>query len=265
MGNIMMRTKDVSKRVIWCDTEGGVRGVAMWDVTFIDEGPGDIVRALRMFDVSAAHKPGRAKLRKVVPPSVYHSAIKMSKVCLAEHVQAKDGNWTSATYRLVGSSMKDTVAGYLAKRAGCVLCAWNMKGHDRHVLRRLVGTAVLDRMVLWDALPWFRSAYTLPKNTLASDKPGTPRHVFGVQSHGQAHTSMADAAHLRDVVTRAAYCLKAGDDTRVSTVAWIGVSRDELFLAAQEEITQQVSEQAWIPVPMCSWTGTIPESIKDDT
>ena len=70
MGNLMARSKDLSKRVIWCDTEGGIRGVPMWDVTFIDEGPGEKVRALRLFSVSDAHKAGRAKLRKYIPMGV---------------------------------------------------------------------------------------------------------------------------------------------------------------------------------------------------
>jgi len=252
----MSRSKDLSKRVIWCDTEGGMRGVAMWDVTFIDEGPDEAARALRLFSVSDAHKAGRTKLRKYVPMAVYASAMKTSSVYMSEHVLAKDGTFGMGTYTRVNMAMADAVRAYMDEREGCVLCAWNMRAHDKHVLTRLVGAGTVSKMVLWDALPWFKSNYTLPKNAMSSDKAGTPRAVFGVKRQGAAHTSLADAAHLRELVLRAAYCLPSRD-----TGASSGATRADMFKAAQEEIEMHVDVEAWVPVPMCAWSGDIPSSV----
>ena len=257
MGNLIGRSKDLSKRVIWCDTEGGIRGVSMWDVTFIDEGPGEPVRALRMFSVADAHKAGRAKLRKFIPMDVFASALKTSSVYMSEHSLMEDGLFGKGTYTRVDKGMADTVKAYLRDREGCVLCAWNMRAHDKHVLTRLVGAQDLGRMVLWDALPWFKSKYTLPKNGLSSDKAGTPRGVFGVARQGAAHASLADAAHLRELVLRAAYCLPSRD-----TSASKRASSHEMFSAARAEIAKQVEEEGWVPVgPAGAWSGAIPEGV----
>jgi hypothetical protein len=229
----------------------------MWDVTFIDEGPGEKVRALRLFSVADAHKVGRAKLRKYIPMGVYASAIKTSSVYMSEHDLAEDGMFGEGTYTRVDKGMADVVRAYLRDREGCVLCAWNMRAHDKHVLTRLVGAQDLGRMVLWDALPWFKSKYTLPKNSLSSDKCGTPRAVFGVKRQGAPHTSLADAAHLRELVLRAAHCLPSRD-----TSASKGVTRVEMFNAAQAEIERLVDLEAWVPVPpVTAWSGVIPECV----
>lgn len=254
MGNWM--SPAVFKRVIWCDTEGGVRGVPVWDVTFMDECTGAAPRALRFFDVSAARKGGRQQLRKCIPAAVYTSALKTASVYMAAHEHAADGSWGQGTYTRLSTNMADTVREYLQGRKGCVVCAWNMRAHDKYVLRGLVGRKAIEDVVLWDALPWFRSKYTLPKNTLSSDKPGTPRNVFGVTSQGNAHTSLADAAHLREVVLRAAYCLESGD-----TKAYKGVDRVSMLAAAMEQVDLEVDDDTWLPVSTCTW-DVVPDSVK---
>ena len=259
MGNLFSEHAETSKRVIWCDTEGGMRDKPMWDITFVDEGPGEEMHALRIFDVSSAHKAGRAKLRKTIPLSVYCMALKQSRACIARYTISKAGAIGKTTFLVTSDTPKELVAAYLVQRKGCVLCAWNMRAHDKHVLRRLVGQEVLDNVLLWDALPWFRSRYTLPKNTMASDKPGTPRAVFKVKSSGAAHTSLADALHMRDVVVRAAYCCTDGNDLS----AWKHASDDELFAAAQKQIADEVDVQEWIEVPVCEWNGDLPLSVKE--
>jgi len=264
MGNVLGRSVDKSKRVIWCDTEGGVRGVPLWDVAFIDEAAGETLQAIRMFSPSLAHKAGRAKLRKSIPLSVYRSAIKTSSSVVSTHARKSDGSWGHAVYSVTSRDIKSLVTSYLADRRGCVLSAWNMRAHDKHVLVREVGKDVMAGMVLWDALPWFRKQYGLPKNTLSSDKAGTPRYVFGVKSMGAAHTALADAFHLRDVVTRAAYCC-SGVDEIVRTQSWKSASSEDMFLAAQATITEEVDKEQWIPVQVCAWTGEVPETIKRDT
>ena len=127
------------------------------------------------------------------------------------------------------------------------------------MLRGLVGRECLDAMVLWDALPWFRSRYSLPKNSLSSEKPGTPRHVFAVRKQGDAHTSLADTAHLRELVLRAAFCLPSRD-----TKAHIGASRKDMFEAAQTEIEGEVDDASWVPVSVSAWDD-VPDSVKTVT
>ena len=260
MGNFIARPTHASKRVIWCDTEGGVRGTRAWDVTFIDEALHEPVKAIRFFSVADAHKGGKAKLRKFIPMSVYASAAKTGAVYVSEHELLECGRFGEGTYKAVGQSMQAAVAGYLTQRKGCVLCAWNMRAHDKRVLTGLAGKDVMDGMVLWDALPWFKSNYTLPKNTLSSTKPGTPRGVFRVQLQGLAHTSLADAAHLREVVMRAAYCLPT-KDVKASS----GLRTCDMFEATQKEIEKEVDLDAWVAVPSCAWQDDIPKSVYNDT
>ena len=264
MGNVLRRPANTAKRIIWCDTEGGVRGVPLWDVTFIDEAAGAPLCAIRMCCPRIAHKTGRAKLRNSMPLSVYCSAIKTGASILSTHARMPDGSWGNAVYKVTSENMQKLVERYLTQRRGCVLSAWNMRAHDKHVLVREVGQDVMAGMVLWDALPWFRREYGLPKNTLSSNKPGTPRHTFSVKSMGPAHTSMADAFHLRDVVTRAAYCCSGPIENGVSTHSWKSASSDDMFLAAQAAIAEEIDEQQWIPVAPCAWTGQVPGSIKQD-
>ena len=257
MGNLRLRSSDVSKRIIWCDTEGGVRGVPMWDITFIDECKSDAVHAVRFFSVSSAHKAGRAKLRQFVPMSVYANAIKTCTVYMATHTLERHV-WSSGEYTAVAGSLAEVVQTYLERRKGCVLCAWNMRAHDKLVLERSVGLGTMKGMVLWDALPWFRSNYTLPKNTLASSKAGTPRNVFKIPIQGQAHTSLADAGHLRELILRAAYCTSKGTDT----TSYQNASREDMFEAAQRQIEEQIDVESWVPVQENVWETDLPDSVK---
>ena len=259
MGSGLAKSRNVTRRVIWTDTEGGVRGVPMWDITFIDEGRDGSRHALRLFRLADVHKAGRARLRKYIPLSVYMKAMKTGSVYAAEYTLSKDGVWGDGEYRPIDMDMKAAVGAYLKERKGCVLCAWNMKAHDRHVLNRLVGNEIVSDMVLWDALPWFRSKFTLPKNGLSSDKPGTPRHTFGVLTQGIAHSSLADAAHLRELVLRAAYCLSL--EGEVDTTASAGVTCGTMFDAACAQIQDQVREDEWVPVPRCAWGHNVPAAV----
>ena len=259
MGNFSFRSSvPASKRVIWCDTEGGVRGVPLWDVAFIEECSHDEgkVVAVRFLDVANAPKSGRTKLRKSMPIKAYAHAIKANVRYMSKHTIDHRGIFSEGSYTPVQHSMHDTVKSYLESRSGCVLCAWNMRAHDKKVLSGAAGTDTIDKMVLWDALPWFRNNYGLPKNTLSSDKPGTPRAVFSVTKQGCSHTALVDAAHLREVVLRACYCLDSRD-----VGASANVELKDMFLAAQSEIEEQVSLDTWVPVTASAWTSDIPESV----
>lgn len=263
MGNLTFRSSvPPCKRVIWCDTEGGVRGVPLWDVTFIEESTQDEgkVVAVRFLDAHNAPKSGRTKLRKSIPIKVYARAVKQKELYMSKHTIGDDGMFSEGTYTPVAHSMSSVVKSYLSSRAGCVLSAWNMRAHDKKVLSAAAGSDTVANMVLWDALPWFRSCYELPKNTLSSTKPGTPRAVFGVRNQGCAHTSLADAAHLRELVLRACYCMDSKD-----VHASAKVELKDMFEAAQKEIEEQVSIDAWVPVAASAWTSDIPQSVFNKT
>jgi len=170
-----------------------------------------------------------------------------------------DGTWKADTHVNVSAGLNPLLAAYLTDRKNSVLVAWNMRGHDKHVLWRAVGKEVIDRMLLFDALPWFRSRYKLPKNTMSSNKAGTPRAVFDVPDYGSAHASLADAAHMREVVLRAAYCW---NESKNDLSAHKSGTALKLFECACTEIENEVALLEWHKVADQPWMGaTLPQSV----
>jgi len=260
MGGAVTRHSNVkpSRHVIWCDTEGGVRGVKLWDITCIEETLSS-VRVQRFCSVGDATKRGRARLHKDLPTAVYRDSKLTNSTCVSRH-ELRDGEWTVLNHANVGAPLHVLLSSYLGTRAGCVLVAWNMRGHDKHVLTRAVGKKAIDKLVLWDALPWFRSKYCLPKNSMSSNKPGTPRAVFNVPVHGAAHTSFADAAHMRDVVMRSAYC--HDPEGKIDISSYKSSTRAEQFASVCEEIEQCVSISEWRDIVDRPWAeGMVPDSV----
>lgn len=226
-------------RIVWCDTEGGTRGVPLWDVTFVIEDE-QKRSAITFCSPSSAHKNGRAKLRKSLPQAVFQDGCTKETTCVTYHDW--DNKWTVNKYVVVNRSISDMTKQYLQKlHKEDILVAWNMNGHDKHVLKRTVGSDIMNSVTLWDALPWFRSCYGIPKYTLSSCRKGTPRALFQVDNHGQVHTSFADTAHLRDVVVRAAYCCIHGSK---DIDAWKGVSQNVLAAAALQEIQRYLDDKS---------------------
>jgi len=259
MGITASRATSPARRILWCDTEGGMRHVALWDVTCIEE-TADSLRAQRFVSVSDATKHGRARLRKDLPTAIYRDSLITGSTCSIRYSCNEDGELGAVQYVNADVSLKNMLSSYVSSNAGSVVVAWNMRGHDRHVLCRAVGDKVLKKVTLWDGLPWFRSKYQLPKNTMSSSKPGTPRAVFQVPNHGAAHSSFADAAHMRDVVRRSAYCLR--QDGLTDIAAHTNATRAEQFDAACKEIEESVSAAEWCDVADSVWTtGSIPDSI----
>ena len=254
------RSRDVCKlrHVIWCDTEGGVRGVKLWDITCIEETTNG-VRAQRLCSPSNATKRGRAQLRNELPNAVYRDSVKSGSTCVVQYNDKLD----ATEHSNVGAPLETLLASYLHSRAGSVLVAWNLRGHDKHVLKRAVGNDAVDKMVLWDALPWFRSKYSLPKNTMSSNKVGTPRAVFNVPTRGSAHSSFADAAHMRDVVLRAAYAIRAdGGAGKIDIASYRAATRSEQYAAARAEIEETVALAEWHEVVDKAWSdGMVPASV----
>ncbi len=255
--NSTMTSTSLKRKVIWCDTEGGIRNVPLWDVTCIEETT-DSLRAERFCNVSLATKTGRQSLYKYLPAEVYRDSQKSGSTCVSS-MQLIDGVWEAKKHVNVSTSLNPLLAAYLTDRKNSVMVAWNMRGHDRHVLNRAVGENVVNKMVLFDALPWFRSRFKLPKNTMSSKKPGTPRAVFAVRDFGSAHASLADASHMREVVLRAAYCW---NHAKNDLGAHKGATALELFQSACSEIESEVALSEWHEVADCSWMGaTLPKSV----
>jgi hypothetical protein len=191
-----------------------------------------------------------------LPKTVFTDCDRKNTTCVIDYTHNTDtGVWEADTHTVADASICTLVTSHLSQEdTDSIFVAWNMKAHDRHVLRRAAGKDLVDSLALWDPLPWFRSRYGLPKNTLSSNRPGTPRAVFAVKVHGLAHSSFADAAHMRDVVMRAAYCYaRAEGDTN----AWQEAKMEEVHETVRNEIEEDMSERDIVSV----WTK-IPDSVK---
>lgn len=244
-----------ARRIIWCDTEGGTKTVPLWDITFIED-EGAHVTARRFCSVSLAHKKGKALLRKSMSPQVFQDCQRKHTTCVTTYCHDADQqSWSESNVAVLDVNLSTLVSSYLMKQENCILAAWNMKAHDRHVLRRAVGDDVIKQLVLWDALLWFRAHYSLPKNTLGSDRPGTPRAVFQVPKYGTEHTSLADAAHLRQVVRRASFALQNNSQ---DVHLWKTASEDAIDETTRDAIDDDLDKRTILSV----WT-LVPDKIKE--
>lgn len=259
MGLVASKSPPVSRHIIWCDTEGGVRNVKLWDITCIDE-TAHGVSGYRFCSARDATKRGRSNLCKSLPPAVYQDSVKTGSTCAIRYHRTSCGKWEAEEYTNINIPLPRLLDSYLVSKKGSIVIAWNMRGHDKHVLRRAVGARTLENLTLWDALPWFRSRYQLPKNTMSSSKPGTPRSVFDVPDHGDAHSSLADAAHMRDTVLRAAYCHRL--DGLTDLTAYKRATREEQFDSVCAEVDESTAVEEWCSIADSAWSvGTIPGSI----
>lgn len=260
-GQTSKNSKSLARRVVWCDTEGGVRNVALWDVTFIEESI-DGISGYRLSNVQGATKRGRALLKKELPQQLYRDSFKTGSTAVTTFDTVPDSLdvLKPDTHATVDVPIEKMVASYLISRAGSVFVAWNMNGHDKHVLRRAVGKEIFNNVTLWDALPWLRSKYTLPKYTMSSNKAGTPRALFAVPTFGAAHGSLSDTVHMRQTVLRAAYC--CAHDAK-DTNCYAKATTSEQFAAVCAEIEESSIVKEWAMVSTTAWIpGLVPDSVR---
>ena len=257
-GQTSKHVDKLAKGVIWCDTEGGVRNVPLWDVTFIEETIYG-VSGYRLSNVQQATKRGKAVLRKELPAQVYSDALKTGSTTVTTFdTMPTSASDSKCVHAVVDVPLPKMLASYLRSRASSTFVAWNMNGHDKHVLRRAAGAA-LDSVTLWDALPWFRARFTLPKNTMGSNKAGTPRALFSVPVFGAAHSSLSDTVHMRDVMKRAAYCCEHDPQ---DTSCYREAAPGDQFLCVCAEIQESNLIKEWTKVPMTAWIpGLLPKSV----
>merc|ERR1719197_1268305 len=117
-----------------------------------------------------------------------------------------------------------------------------MFSHDRKVLKTHLDEDTLKKFILLDALKTFKRNITLPKNTLSSRNPGTPRHLFDVHNelHGTVHTAVVDVLNMYSLCCRAFSCLKNIEDSgqdpadvmvqrEFSHDAWTSNDRGDVF------------------------------------
>ena len=244
-----------TRRIIWCDTEGGTKNVPLWDVSFIED-EGSTVRATRFCSVTLAHQKGKTALRRNLPAQAFQDCTKKNTTCVVQYTLDDNKHaWKQDNVAVADTSLNTLVAAFLLKQNNCIVAAWNMKAHDRHVLKRSVGEEVLSKLRLWDALIWFRAHYSLPKNTLSSNRAGTPRAVFEVPVYGKEHSSLVDAAHLREVVRRAAYSFS--EETKLNMSAWKTATQNEISVATHNHIEDDIDKRTLLSV----WT-VIPKQNK---
>lgn len=263
MGNAFANGACPNTRILWCDTEGGIRGCPLWDVCFIDEDETS-VRAYRFCVPADATKPGRRALAKELPFAVFLDSVKNKRVAKLEY-NLNETTWDLQSSATLSSCIGDEISAFLKSKAeSCVLTAWNLRGHDRHVLKRNVTAKVYDSLVMWDCLPWFRSNFVLPKNTLASNKPGTPRAVFHVPSYGSAHSALVDASHMREVVLRSTFCL-GKSKIQEQLEEFKDMDRCDLFKRVYANIAEICEDSEWEKLKTKAWEkGHVPESVFSD-
>lgn len=191
MGNV--KAKDVW---VWVDFEGGMnKEQPLWDAAFCFDSPGKPLDCVRIVHMSKARH--RCAICKSLPRD-QASVLKMHQTYVMKYNEKFD----LKSLECEKGSMQKVVQRYLPEEGSTVL-AWNMMGHDKKVLQNLQS----PKYVLLDPLRAFRKQIGLPKNTLGSNKPGTPRNALNVPIMGPPHTAIADALHMREVTRRAALVL----------------------------------------------------------
>ena len=191
------------RRILWLDTEGGIRGVPCWDIAIVNE----TTHALSMHRICCAKGVSKriaSRLRESLP-----CAIDDTQTCVLEYT-CTDGKWAVESTTKTDKPVGDVLLGYLGQYKGSLLSAWGMKTHDEHVLRSILPKGFLSQFTLTDCLAVFRRNLRLPKNSLSQCGPGTPRGVFNVHGQeglGSVHTAHVDALNMRQLCHRAFHIL----------------------------------------------------------
>ena len=200
------------RRLLWIDTEGGIRGGPLWDVCIINETRNGVSmqRYCSPFGVS---KRSAGYLRHSLPKSQGQNlrSIDGFSQCLAVSYDCKDGEWSPRTCEVAECSVAQCTSNYLATiEDSAAIVAWGMHTHDRKVLKTHVDEEMLKKFMLLDALKTFKKRISLPKNSLGSCAPGTPRHLFNVkhENNGHVHTAVVDVLNMRGLCVKAFTCLK---------------------------------------------------------
>ena len=249
------------RKIIWCDIEGGVRGVPVWDCSFISETE-ETVKAIRFCSAHDISADKVRKLRNSLPQPAFKAMKKRCGQCVLTFNYV-NGHFALESWDIRTSSVSALVNEYLSDQDGGLLAAWNMKCHDQHILRECSSQQVLLKYKFSDPLIDFRQRIGLPKNSLGTCQAGTPRGTFCVSNSfmGSVHTSLVDSMNMRQVCLRAFYNVQeAGDNkknlavrlSKPTCLRCIDVKRQDLFSAAfdiMEESSYAIQCEGWEKVP----------------
>ena len=191
------------RRILWLDTEGGIRGVPCWDIAMVNE----TMQGVKMHRICCAKgvsKRINARLRNSLPDGV-----SADDTLIIDYELMQD-KWQVVSHRNEDKSVGVCLENYLDQYKGAMLCAWGMKTHDNRVLGSILPRDFLSQFNLVDCLLTFKRNLKLPKNSLAADGPGTPRGIFDVKCPpgiGSVHTAHVDALNMRTLCHRAFHML----------------------------------------------------------
>lgn len=211
----MMGSAHANVRLVWLDVEGGLRGTHVWDFTAVVDSLNATTASHATRFVSFSDKRQRAKLRASLPAEHFANMV-INTPYEITYVETKPSQWSFKTFAPAScDTVEHGMREFMQQHSNTVALAWNMMASDRHVLERVCRTCMPRKLL--DPLQWFRKRIVLPKNTLASDRVGTPRHALAVHSmfraHGPSHTSFVDTLYMRECVTRAVGVLQDADLT----------------------------------------------------
>tara|TARA_B100000963_G_scaffold165435_2_gene143727 strand:- start:433 stop:1413 length:981 start_codon:yes stop_codon:yes gene_type:complete len=188
------------RRILWLDTEGGIRGVPCWDIALVNE----TMQGLTMHRICCAKgvsKRIKGRLRNSLP----HGA--SAEKTLVLDYKIVDNQWVATSYKNTDNTLSECLAQYLRPYVGATMCAWGMNTHDNRVVSELLPPDLsMSDFKLVDCMLLFRRSLKLPKNSLASDRAGTPRGLFNVgcpPGLGAVHTAHVDALNMRTLCHRA--------------------------------------------------------------
>ena len=191
------------RRILWLDTEGGIRGVPCWDISLVNE-TSQGIHMHRICCADGVSKRIQGRLRASVPVDLPNTHTLELRYAL------NGAMWELDSHQVTTRSVGEALEHYLSTFKPCIMAAWGMKSHDVRVLRSILPTGLLDTYTLVDPLVHFRKHLQLPKNSLAPSGPGTPRGVFDVKqstSLGGVHTSAVDTLNMRQLCHRAFHIL----------------------------------------------------------
>ena len=220
----LAQAKQTSPSLIWLDLEGGMGNKPIWDAAVVHDSPNSTLHAVRYCRHETPYH--RSKLKKSLPLNTF--AGMHANMTYRIPYAFSDQKWVPGESQAVKGGIGVHIGQEIAK--GTHALAWNMHGHDAKILRRHIPLKFLDKIDLLDPLKWFRHHFSLPSNTLSSNRPGTPRAVMKAGNYsymGPEHSALVDTLHMRDVTREAARQIAEKQDADINVVTVLQTPRKD--------------------------------------
>ena len=220
------------EQIVWLDFEGGVTNPA-WDVFMLFTQRNKPAVGVRLCRAYSARQ--RARLLKDLPKGA-QEFVRDDNVVAVRY--GDDGSTvksiTVSPHTTVETAVQTSLASTPA--APMHLISWGMRNYDKQALRNC-GVEATPQRHLHCGLLFFKHHFVLPKNTMSSRAPGTPRAVFRAPTAGVAHGARADTLHLRAVVERAAHSVASAQGAAASFEHdWDAISAATYFDAVLSKV-----------------------------